>query len=121
MGLKILLIEPDPALCALMGDALLDAGYEPVSCAPVQAVERAAGLPAAAIVVSLSSAAVEQSPLYTALKLDPRTKAIPIIIITGRGDATIRRRLGEKPPCVLFKPFKPDSLVGAVASALAGA
>lgn len=118
---KILVVEPDPGLNWLMCESLRDAGYEPIACAPEQAVALAAGLPASAVVAALSSIAVEQAPLYRALRGDPRTKDLPLVVITGRGDATIRRRLGEKPPNVLFKPFELEALVKAVSQALGGA
>jgi len=118
---KVLVIEPDAGLSVLICENLRDAGYESVSCAPEQAAALAAGLPANAIVAALSSAAVEQSPLYAILRRDPSTRGIPIIVITGRGDATIRRKLGETPTHVIFKPFKFDVLVRAVAQVLGDA
>jgi CheY-like chemotaxis protein len=73
------------------------------------------------MVMALSSLSVEPPPLYGALRADPRTKDIPLILITGRGDLTIRRRLGEKPPYVLFKPFQLDALVQTVTQAIEAA
>lgn len=116
---KILVIEPDQGLNWLMCESLRGAGYEPVPCAPEQAVALAAELPAAAVIAALSSAAVEQAPLYRALREDPRTRALPLVIITGRGDQTVRRRLGETPPHLLFKPFALEELVEAVRRLLA--
>lgn len=104
-------------LCA----SLNDAGYEPVACAPERALSLAAILPARALVMALSAFNVEPPPLYAALRAGPRTKDIPLILITGRGDLTIRRRLGEKPPYVLFKPFELATLVQTVAQALEAA
>lgn len=114
---KVLVIEPDPGLSWILCESLRDAGYEPVACAPEQAVALAAG--ACAVVASLSSFSAEPPPLYTALRADPRTKDVPIILITGRGDLTIRRRLGERPPYVLSKPFEQATLVETVAQAIA--
>lgn len=118
---NVLVVESDQGLSWLICESLRDAGYEPVPCAPEAAVALAAERPASAIIAALSSAAVEQAPLYKALRREPRTKDIPIIIITGRGDATIRRRLGEKPPTVLFKPLVLAALMEAVAQAVGGA
>lgn len=115
---KVLVVEPDPGLSWILCDNLRDAGYEPVACAPERAIELAAALPASAVVAALSSFSVEPPPLYTALRTDPRTKDVPLVVITGRGDLTVRRRLGEKPPYVLFKPFEPAALVEAVAQAI---
>jgi len=120
-GKKILIIEPDSGLNGLICDALRDASYDPVPCAPEQAVALAVELSASAIIAALSSSALESSPLCRALRLDPRTKAIALVVITGRGDTTIRRRLGDKPAHVLFKPFELEALVQTVALALGGA
>ncbi len=115
---KIVIVEPDSGLSWLMCESLRGAGYEPVPCAAEQAVALSAELPADALVASLMAASVEQSPLYRALREDPRTKALPVIIITGRGDRTVRRRLGETPPHLLFKPFELEGLVAAVRQVL---
>lgn len=104
-----------------MCDCLKDAGYEPVPCATEQAVTLAIELPASVIVAALASVAVEQAPLYHALRSNPLTKNIPLIVFTGRSDATIRRQLGGNPPQVLFMPFKPEALVQAVGHALGAA
>lgn len=118
---KVLVIEPDPGLSFLLCESLRDAGYEPVACAPEAAVALAAELPASAIVASLSSLSAEPPPLYTALRADPSTKDVALVLITGRGDVTIRRRLGERPPYVLFKPFEPAALAQTVTQAIAAA
>lgn len=118
---RILVVEPDPGLSWLICESLRAAGYETDVCPPEQAAERAAALPANAVVAALSSIALEQAPLYRALRGDSRTKDVPLVLITGRGDATVRRRLGEKPPQVLFKPFELDALVLAVAQTLGDA
>jgi len=118
---KILIIEPDPALSWIICEGLRDGGYDPLPCAPERAAELAAELPASAVVAALSLVALEATPLYRALRGDPRTKDIPMIVITGRGDTTLRRRLGERPPYVLFKPFELEDLLHTVSQALGGA
>ncbi len=115
---RILVVEPDPDLTWLICERLRGAGHEAFTGEPEQAVALAADLPADLIVAALSSFALEEAPLYKALRGDPRTKDIPMVIITGRGNATINRRLGEKPTNVLFKPFELDVLATAVAEIL---
>lgn len=116
---KVLVIEADPGLNFVMCETLRGAGHEPAPCAPEEAVAQAVAISADAIVAALSSMAPEQAPLYQALRGDPRTKNLPLVIITGRGYETVRRRLGEKPPFLLFKPFTPEELAAAVRQALA--
>ncbi len=116
---KVLVVEADPATSFIMCEALREAGYEPVPSGPELAPSLAAELPVACIVASLTSAAYEQAPLYTALRTNPRTKDVPLVLCTGRGVETVRRRLGERPPHILLKPFTVEELALAVKAALA--
>lgn len=119
---SVLVVEPDAGLSFLMCESLRGAGFEAVPCPPQQAAALAAERGAAAVVLALSSAeSGEESPLYRALRADPRTSAVPLVLCTGRGDATVRRKVGERPPRVLFKPFTPEELVAAVVEAAGGA
>lgn len=111
---KVLVVEADPGLSFLVCETVREAGHEPVPAGPELAPRLAADLPASLIVASLTSAAYEQAPLYKALKADPRTKDIPLLLCTGRGEYTVKRRLGERPPHVLFKPYTVDQLTAAV-------
>lgn len=117
--MKIVLVaEADRGMSFVMCEALRDAGYEPRPVAPEKAGALAAELAPACIVASLTTTAYEQSPLYEVLRADPRTAGIPLVLCTGRGLDTVRRRLGERPPLVLFKPFTVEELVVAVKTAL---
>lgn len=111
---KVLVVEADTGMAFLMREVLSEAGFEPVLSTPEKAPALAAAEPFAGVLASLTTAAYDQAPLYKALKADPRTKSIPLILCTGRGEFTIRNRLGERPPYVLFKPFTVDQLSAAV-------
>lgn len=117
--MKVLVVEDDRATSFIMCEALRESGYEPVPSGPELAPALAAELPASCIVASLTSAAYEEAPLYAALRANPRTKDIPLVLCTGRGVETVRRRLGERPPHLLFKPFTVEELALAVRAALA--
>ncbi|MDX6768845.1 MAG: hypothetical protein SF051_04885 [Elusimicrobiota bacterium] len=115
---KVLLVEDDPGMRFVMSETLREAGLEPVVAGVERAPALAAELPAALIVASLTTAAYDNEPLYKALRADPRTKDIRLLLCTGRGEGTIRRSLGERPPFVLFKPFTVEQFAAAVKAAL---
>jgi len=98
----LLVVDDDPAILAILEGALAHPGLT---------ITTASDAPQSFIVGSYA----------TACAPTPRTQDVPLVLITGRGDATIRRRLGEKPPQVLFKPFPLDALLQAVAQALGSA
>lgn len=108
------MVEADAGMSFVISETLREAGHEPVPCGPELAPKLAAELPADLVIASLTSAAYEQSALYKALKADGRTKDIPLLLVTGRGEYTVKRRLGERPPMVLFKPFTVEQLTAAV-------
>lgn len=108
------MVEADPGMAFLMKEVLAEAGFQPVLSTPEKAPALAQEQDFAGVLASLSTAAYEQAPLYKTLKADPRTKDLPLLLCTGRGEYTVKRRLGERPPHVLFKPFTVDQLTDAV-------
>ncbi len=55
------------------------------------------------------------------ITLDPRTANVPAIVMSVQRYATLRRRLGERPRILLYKPFRLPELQNAIAQALATA
>lgn len=115
----MLVVEADAGMAFLMREVLVEAGFEAVLSTPEKAPALAAEQGFSGVLASLTTAAYEQAPLYKALKGDPRTRELPLILCTGRGEYTVKRRLGERPPHVLFKPFTVDQLTAAVKDAFA--
>jgi DNA-binding response OmpR family regulator len=115
---KILVIESDEILSQFICQCLNEASLESVPCTTTQAHRFALGLPADAVVLALAGAQIDRAPLYRALRDDPRTASIPLILCTGHRNATVSRKLGEKPPYLVFKPFDPEFLVKMVLLAL---
>jgi DNA-binding response OmpR family regulator len=111
---KVLVVEADPGMSFVMCETLLEAGFEPVTAGTELAASLAKELGVAGVVASLTTAAYDQSPLFRALKKDPATVNTPLLLCTGRGEGTVRRVLGEKPPYMLFKPFTVDQFAKAV-------
>jgi DNA-binding response OmpR family regulator len=115
---RVLVVESSDALSQMICESLRAAAIEPVPCLAPQAPRLAAGLPADAVVLALAGLQIDRTPLYRALKDDSRTASIPLILCTGHRNATVSRRLGEKPPYLIFKPFDLEFLVKVVELAL---
>ena len=115
---RVLVVESDDALSELICESLRGVSIEPVPCTAAQTLRLAAGLPADAVVLGLAGAQIDRTPLYRALRDNPRTARIPLILCTGHRNATVSRKLGEKPPYLVFKPFDLEFLVRVVALAL---
>lgn len=114
----VLVIEADEVLSEFICECLRTPTLEPVPCSAEKAAALALELRADAAVLALSGAQLDKTPLYRALRDDPRTAWIPLILCTGRGNATVSRRLGEKPPYLVFKPFDPAFLLKVVELAI---
>jgi DNA-binding response OmpR family regulator/two-component sensor histidine kinase len=79
----VLVIEDDPAAADLIESQLVFAGYKVVVCnKSQQAVEAAAKLHPSAVTLDIMMRPVSGWEVLSALKSDPRTAKIPVIIIT---------------------------------------
>lgn len=123
-GKSIIIVENDPGLCALIKLGLEAEGYETRTFTDAQAGLLAArAAPPHAFIVNLVSAQSINSGVCRALRENPRTAKVPIIVCTGRGMNTINRSLGEPPAGdvllrVVFKPFKLPELLRCVRQAV---
>lgn len=115
---KVLVIEPDVSLSWFICECLRSDAIQTVACAAADAPRLALSLPADAVVLALAGAQIDRAPLYRALRDNPRTADIPLILCTGHRHATVSRKLGEKPPYLVFKPFEAEYLIRMVDLAL---
>jgi signal transduction histidine kinase/DNA-binding response OmpR family regulator len=82
-GMRVVVIEDDPAAAQLLESQLSSVGYE-VSCCgePERAVEMVAEIQPAAVTLDLVMKPVTGWEILSSLKSDPRTENIPVIVVT---------------------------------------
>ncbi len=118
---RILLVEDDESISAMVGEILVNAGYEVVAAATVeQALERY-GAANAVYDLLLSDIVL---PDGTGIELADRLRAavpgIPVLLSSGYPDQLARwKDMGPKGYHFLHKPFTVSSLMSAVEKALA--
>ncbi len=120
MSARLLLIDDDARLTAMVGDYLRQAGYE-VEVAPSLAAgrERIAREPYDALVLDLMLPDGDGLELCRELRAAPRTRALPLLMLTARGepmDRIVGLVLGADD--YLGKPFEPRELLARVKALL---
>jgi len=117
---SILIVEDDRDIADLVGHALRKAGHEPVFAVTGQeALTRAHEQKPAAIVLDLMLPGLDGLQVCRALRGAEETAAIPIIMVTARGEESDRvtgLELGADD--YVTKPFSPRELVARVTALL---
>lgn len=116
----ILVVEDETAIQELLCYTLRQAGFEPVPADSAEAALRQihAQLPAVALLdVMLPS--MSGTELAQRLRKDSRTKDLPIIMVTARGDEADRvRGLDIGADDYITKPFSPKELIARIRAVL---
>jgi PAS domain S-box-containing protein len=114
----ILVVEDDPVAAQLITSQLGSAGYHAETCPlPAEAVGTAVSLQPALITLDLLMAQVDGLEILRALKSDPRTRDIPVVVVTILDDPREALALGADD--FLVKPVERALLIGAVRRCLA--
>lgn len=85
------------------------------------ALEKVRADPPDLVIADMRMPRLDGAGLCEALRNDPATKRVPVVILTSNGDADTRRRArsaGARE--VLHKPIQPQGLLDAVQRALSG-
>jgi DNA-binding response OmpR family regulator len=110
-GPRILIVEDDYLIAALLEDIMKAAGWRVVG--PVsrvaEAVDTAAHQDCDAAVLDVNLAG---EPIYPVAEVLSRRK-VPFMFLTGYGDEALEDPFGERPR--LGKPFRTKELLGALA------
>jgi DNA-binding response OmpR family regulator len=120
-GDKVLCIEDDPVFVILLTRTLKAGGFVPLTApdGPTGLTLAAAERPRL-ILLDIMMPEMDGFEVCRRLKADPRTAAIPVIILTGLADAKLNIqafRVGAA--LALIKPFKPEQLIATLRAALA--
>lgn len=121
MAKRILVIEDNPATSGLIVDALGDFDCEVRPCLDGEdglrtALEWAPDL----IILDMVLGGLNGEDVYRYIRSDPRTAGAAVLICSAHSAASIRRKLGERPPYVLMKPFSVLDMRKTVSALLGG-
>ena len=121
MSKKILVVDDEPDALELIEFNLKQAGYEVATAMDGKtALNRARALQPALIVLDLMLPEMDGMEVCKALRGDPKTAAIPIIIVTAKEiTAEDRERLNGKMAALYSKgAFTADQLLADISAAL---
>lgn len=117
---KVLIVDDDPALCAVLADRLAADGLSSESVHDgLTAVERAVALRPELILLDLSLPELSGDQVFARLQADHRTRYTPVIFLTGAAQRTdMVRHLLAGADDYVTKPFDLDELAARVQAAL---
>lgn len=116
---RILVIEDDPTVQAIMGVALEDAGYQVLVSDSTVDPDDVPLMRLSAVILDLWLDGRDSGWDYLrALKQSPETRAIPVVVCTGDRSLVSREesQLAELATGVLVKPFSLEALSAQVAA-----
>ncbi|MCC6799564.1 MAG: response regulator [Anaerolineae bacterium] len=120
MPARILIVDDDPLMCNLLTLTLHREGYETEAVYSGQdALDYLSGSGVDLILLDIMMADFNGFQVLRALRADPSTAVIPVILLTARVDS-ISQKTGMDAGAVdyLTKPITPDVLVSRVRDAL---
>jgi signal transduction histidine kinase/CheY-like chemotaxis protein len=118
---EVFLLDDDPDFASITREAFGDVAERlrarlRVERDPIAAIAAARVRPPAVIVLDLRLPTIDGVEVLRLLKEDPRTREVPVIVVSARDDA--EGTLSEGAREVLRKPVKPAELVQAIERAL---
>ncbi len=122
-GSRIMLVDDEPDQVEMYSYALEEAGFLVVAAnTGAQAVARARDLHPDLIVLDVRLPDMTGWDVCAALKTDPRTEHIPVIVLTAAATATLAMDAANAGcAAYLLKPCYPDQLTASIRSVLATA
>ena len=113
---RILVVDDEPQIRYFLTELLELHEFDVMTAANgAEALEALARGPADLILLDLVMPVMDGYQAYQRLKQDPRTRAIPVIIVTAKGDR-IDQALGLEPTGAHYvsKPFQMEELLGKI-------
>lgn len=117
---RILVTEDEPAIAELLAFSLRQMGYDPVICASAEQAQREINqqLPAL-VLLDVMLPGMSGVDLARRLRADARTRELPIIMVTARGEESDRvGGLEGGADDYVTKPFSPKELVARIRAVL---
>ena len=117
---KILVCDDEPHIVHVVSTKLRNAGFEVATAADgEEAFEAACNAPPDLVITDYQMPLLSGLELCAKLRTQPRTRDIPIIMLTARGFSMSRTDLeGTNIQKVLPKPFSPREILGTVRTIL---
>jgi signal transduction histidine kinase/DNA-binding response OmpR family regulator len=110
---RILVIEDDRVAAQLLQSHLTSAGYDVMLCdQPARALEMTAALQPSAVTMDIIMEPVNGWDLLSTFKTDPRTKGIPVVLVTIIDQRSLGASLGADE--YIVKPVNKATLLAAV-------
>jgi DNA-binding response OmpR family regulator len=115
-GRRILVVDDEPAICALLQDLLTEAGYQvQLAATMADALAKADALPPHLVITDVALPGGDGTVLARSLRTRPTMAGVPIIAVTGAFDSQVTARVYDAGiDLLLAKPFRPDQVVGEV-------
>jgi CheY-like chemotaxis protein len=119
---KILVVDDEPLLRTMMGDALAEGGHKVITADSGSAcIELARNDPPACILLDIIMPGLDGYETCDALKADPQLAGIPVFLVSATKDLHVVDRAESVGAVgVLPKPVPTEELLHAVALVLAG-
>ena len=121
MSTRILVVDDDPLILALVAEILLDEGYDVATAANgAEALRRVAEVVPALIVTDLMMPVMDGPALVRACRAEPATAGLPIVIMSAALTALLDGVKSLAVQDAIPKPFDTDSLIDIIACLVAG-
>jgi two-component system cell cycle response regulator DivK len=120
---SVLLVEDDQAGRRLYAEWLTEAGFIVKQAHNgLQALEQALDLVPDVVVTDLNIPGIDGFELTRRLRLDPRTRHVPVVAVTGYAAFAADPGRAQRAGCntILEKPCSPDDLESAIRALIAG-
>lgn len=113
---RVLVVEDDPDINAIVGAYVELEGYEPVAAFHgQQAIDEAKKGNLSLVLLDLMLPDMDGVSICQALKADDRTAHLPVVMLTALDDPDSRRKgIHAGAADYLVKPFHPDTLLDAI-------
>lgn len=116
---KVLVATEDPALRALLADALQDTGYFVVDARDAAELFARLDLPGSIVLTIVDTAALDQASARRIAALRARDSSVPLVLLAAMADVDRDALEALRPSGVLAKPFGLQQLRQLIARLLA--